>query len=373
MTDDHNEDQFCSEDERCEDACNGFGCYLQPCTVILITVLILLGNTVGIVALATCKSLRDRHGYFLLSLAISDLCTTFVSATSVYPSIVRKWPFSHILCDVTAFLQGFLSEVSLTMIAGMSIERYIAVFYPLQIRRWLTNRRLLLAIMCSWVFLFAIKMFLFFNRYIQTEYDEDLYACLLDSSNGNLVILIITYTVIEVPAFFTISYLSVRVIVHIWRRGRSRDRHRGNVMVSARRNPQWQQTVTVLKVIIIITLTFYLTWIPFIILRILYTSDEDTADQTKRQNDIPQWVEFISYWLLISSSFINVFVYFFVHKKFRTHVKYLFKNLPSSCFKVFTARDGTTDIESSLAEEYQTQIVVPGTCLINDETVTTIL
>lgn len=363
---------FESESSDNEEPVKAVAYILEPLAIVLITVMIFLANTVNIVALSTEKSLRNKHGYFLLSLAISDLCTSFVAAFSIYPSIKREWTFPHVLCEITAFFQGYLTEVSLTMTVGMSVERYIAVFYPLQIRRWLTKKRCLQGIIGAWVGMFVLNIMFCFNQYIDIEYDGDIFACVPDTGSEEHVFLIVSQTVVEIPALFIVSYMSARVVVHMWWRGRRHSRGHAGSFIDSISSPRVQsrQTATALKIIITITLTFYVTWIPFIVLRLWHVKDiEETS-----QEDINHWAEFFTYWLMISSGFTNVFVYCFIHEKFRTHLKALCKKITANYVAMYRNSNRADDhaVELSHSEEYRGQHN-PREIWINEETITTSL
>ncbi|XP_035698484.1 gastrin/cholecystokinin type B receptor-like [Branchiostoma floridae] len=117
-----------------------------------------VGNVLVIFSVARFRRLRSTTNYLLGNLATADLlivalCVPVKAAEFFLPS----WQLGGFLCKATALLQ-FLSVIcSVLTLTCISIERYFAIIYPMQIRSVFTVSRARLLIAAIWVvsFLFA--------------------------------------------------------------------------------------------------------------------------------------------------------------------------------------------------------------------------
>lgn len=117
--------------------------------------MITLGNIAVVMVIASAVSGWSRNSrYFLLSLTGADsafgllimplnLCVSFMKEYNEGPD-----PF----CHVVAFFNATIYSTCMYTLATISLERYIAVFYPLKYSTVLTRRRALLLISFAWIF-----------------------------------------------------------------------------------------------------------------------------------------------------------------------------------------------------------------------------
>ena len=143
----------CSED---------VSCVVKTSAVSLISCLTVVGNLMSLVTLVSTKSLRNCHGYLLISLSLADLFTGLVATTSIYPTIFKKWPHGDLLCFLVASVEASTKKISPLTMTVMSIERYIAVVHPLRYSRIVTKKLVLFSIAIAWCtpIVFYIPLFL---------------------------------------------------------------------------------------------------------------------------------------------------------------------------------------------------------------------
>lgn len=118
-------------------------------------VMVTLGNIAVVMVIASAVSGWSRNSrYFLLSLTGADsafglllmplnLCVSFMKEYNAGPDS---------FCHVVAFFNAAIYSTCMYTLATISLERYIAVFYPLNYSTMLTRRRALLLIAFAWVF-----------------------------------------------------------------------------------------------------------------------------------------------------------------------------------------------------------------------------
>nr|ACV33065.1 histamine responsive receptor [Schistosoma mansoni] len=120
---------------------------------ILSDIFIFGGNLLVISAVVTTKGLRRITDLYIVSLALADLLV----AVLVLPlSIMRQgygyWPYeSHELCIYWLSLNVFLCSASILNLCCISVDRYIAINYPMKYISKRTRRTAFLMIGGAWI------------------------------------------------------------------------------------------------------------------------------------------------------------------------------------------------------------------------------
>lgn len=206
----------------------------------LVAFAIVAGNILTIVAFfGSKKLLQMRASYFLLNLAAADL---LVGAITV-PMYIAL--LSHHLENVTYqsiytavdIASGFASVFTLTAIA---LERLYAFCRPLRHRHVLTDAKCLLIIGIVWIFSFIITTLHLLYKYHVISFDVFFYV-MMSSLSACLF-------------FMSVSYLGIWIRVKFY--FGSQNRASGNDKKIAR-------------MLLTITLTFVVTWLPFHLLNII--------------------------------------------------------------------------------------------------------
>lgn len=124
----------------------------QACFLILIIVAAFLGNCLVVGAVWTSKKLRKSTNYFIVSLAVSDI----LIAITVMPFHVHHylnlmvWNLGSGMCQLWLFMDFLCSTASITNVALISIDRFLALTYPFKYPRIVNNRRCVIAIAAVW-------------------------------------------------------------------------------------------------------------------------------------------------------------------------------------------------------------------------------
>lgn len=130
----------------------------QPLYVIVILILLyglviflaIGGNIVVCYIVLAYQRMRTVTNFFLLNLAISDilkalLCIPFTFVSNI---LLMYWPFGEGLCPIVTYIQSLAVLLSAFTLVSMSLDRYIAIVYPLRPR--MTKLQALLAIGATW-------------------------------------------------------------------------------------------------------------------------------------------------------------------------------------------------------------------------------
>ncbi|TNN04809.1 D(2) dopamine receptor A [Schistosoma japonicum] len=103
------------------------------CFLSFATVIIFFGNLLVILSVATRNRLRRVSDHYIASLAVADfLVSVFVLPFAIIRQNVGYWPFeSAFLCELYISSDIFMCMSSILNLCCISIDRYIAIGYPL--------------------------------------------------------------------------------------------------------------------------------------------------------------------------------------------------------------------------------------------------
>lgn len=137
--------------------------WIQRVAVPLIMVIGLFGNLITIIIM-TRRRMRSTTNMYLAALAFVDmlyLVLTFVLGLSHYPNMAeRKYYFYWRLKPFLMMLTDACSNTSVWLTVTFTIERYIAVKYPMRGKVWCTEARAkkLIAFVFAFSILFALPV-----------------------------------------------------------------------------------------------------------------------------------------------------------------------------------------------------------------------
>ena len=150
---------------------------------LLVNTTALLGNLLVCTAIYRNKRLRSVTGFFMLSLAISDvLMATLCMPLSVGASLAGGWVYGDSACQVQGYLINTLAAVSLHTMALTAIHRYFRVVRSETCRKLFTKKRTVFLISAVWLtvlFVPALEMVL---GAIVFVFHQGKVICFIDSS-----------------------------------------------------------------------------------------------------------------------------------------------------------------------------------------------
>lgn len=136
---------------------------IEVIVIILVTgimsFVIITGNLLIMIAYGINKKLRVMNNYFLVSLSIAD----FLIGVLVIPFyttyvLIGNWTGTIIGCDLWLSLDYGLTTSSTLHLLLISLDRYLAVKYPLVYRVHRRSRKVLFALFVVWIISFTIWM-----------------------------------------------------------------------------------------------------------------------------------------------------------------------------------------------------------------------
>lgn len=103
---------------------------------ISIFVIALLGNGVVCYIVYSSPRMKTVTNYFIVNLAVGDILMSLFCVPFSFFSILllQYWPFGSLLCHLVNYSQTVSVLVSAYTLVAISIDRYIAILWPLRPR-----------------------------------------------------------------------------------------------------------------------------------------------------------------------------------------------------------------------------------------------
>ncbi|XP_061703134.1 uncharacterized protein LOC133514982 [Syngnathoides biaculeatus] len=123
-------------------------------TILYIPVMLLglLGNVLTILVVSLRPHMRSSTYLYLSSMAVSDLMILLLLPLDLYKLWrPRPWPLGDLACKMTMFLSECCTFCTILHITFLSLERYVAVCWPMTTKTWVTRRRTRALIGCLWL------------------------------------------------------------------------------------------------------------------------------------------------------------------------------------------------------------------------------
>lgn len=122
----------------------------------IMSLVIITGNLLIMIAYGINKKLRVMNNYFLVSLSIADFLIGLLSIPSYTTYVLLGNWTGTLSCDIWLSLDYGLTTSSALHLLLISLDRYLAVKYPLVYRVHRRSRKVLFALFVVWIISFTI-------------------------------------------------------------------------------------------------------------------------------------------------------------------------------------------------------------------------
>ena len=296
-------------------------------TILLVS---FIANIILIVVIYKNKQLQKSINYFVFNMAVSDLFTPLtimpikiveIISRSESWKVDRPWILGNILCKLCYFLPDVSLVVSIESLLLISMDRFIAVVFPLR-AKLISSRVRLTSIVCTWIIAIAVHAHYFYTfklfPYENKSYCNLYWGPTFDHVETNKRYVIATFiTFILVPiCLFTIVYGTI-----MWTLKTKFEKFKSEGQLSCHQRHRDQQLTTVVRMSVTIMMAFVFCMIPQLIS--LFTRafvwDWKVPPICVFRTVIP----FIATFMIHSWSAINPCICFVFHKNYRNSLKHM--------------------------------------------------
>ncbi|KAL9975315.1 hypothetical protein ACROYT_G012468 [Oculina patagonica] len=271
----------------------------------ILIVIDIVGNCLVCAIIKKNRDMRTPMNYLLVNLAVADILFAAFIAPDIFFALTSTHPegmVGTVLCKLltggnVAYIASASSVVTLVAIA---VERYYAVVYPLGDKGELTERKLKVIIIGSWIFPFLFCMPAFLIRNVKRNICEITWIGRLSKAYHWM------WFVFVIPSLALMVGFYSRVVYTLWFK-RNDDNQLTNQQRGATRV---RKRVTLM--VVTVTALFGVCWLTDIITHavdgvVSYSIDKD--------------VYTVTHTMILFSSAANPFLYALVNQSFREKIK----------------------------------------------------
>ncbi|NWU76792.1 GHSR protein, partial [Onychorhynchus coronatus] len=294
---------------------------------VLLFVIGIIGNLMTMLVVSRFRDMRTTTNFYLSSMAFSDLLIFLCMPLDLFRLWqYRPWNFGDLLCKLFQFISESCTYSTILNITALSVERYVAICFPLRAKVIITKGKVKLIILFLWAvsFISAGPIFILVgvehengtNPLSTNECRATEYAI----RSGLLTIMVWTSSIFFFLPVFCLTVLYSLIGRKLWRRKR---KNIGlNTVIRDKNN---KQTVKMLAVVVF---AFILCWLPFHVGRYLFSKSFEAGSW--EITVISQYCNLVSFVLFYLSAAINPILYNIMSKKYRVAACRLFglKPLP---------------------------------------------
>ncbi|XP_059142593.1 adenosine receptor A2b-like [Physella acuta] len=207
----------------------------------------------------------NSNNIFLLSLAIFDFLLGFVALPILVmtrvPSLNSVIAGNKYLCLFKSASIGFSASGSLYSLLIISVDRYLAILFPLKYKTWVTTERAVKVVAGLWVYtLFRVSLpALGWNTYNSTEPRlsmrcemtkslPSLYITIFISYPGQVLLLISTLINIHITVIVYRQIKSFKMEKSVW---------------TTEQIQTFDARISSIKITLVLTVLFIILWVPF--------------------------------------------------------------------------------------------------------------
>lgn len=119
------------------------------CTVLFLVGVV--GNVMTILVVSKYRDMRTTTNLYLCSMAVSDLLIFLCMPLDLYRMWrYRPWRLGDLLCKLFQFVSESCTYSTILSITALSVERYLAVCFPLRAKALVTKKRVRALILVLW-------------------------------------------------------------------------------------------------------------------------------------------------------------------------------------------------------------------------------
>ncbi|CAL8273452.1 unnamed protein product [Merluccius merluccius] len=302
-----------------------------------------VGNVMTILVVSKYRDMRTTTNLYLGSMAVSDLLIFLCMPPDLYRMWrYRPWRFGDALCKLFQFVSESCTYSTILSITALSVERYLAICFPLRAKALVTKRRVRALILLLWAVSLTSAGPVFVmvgverdqgwgwgaggnESFALFEGDEgeeraggDTRECKMTHyavESGLMGAMVWLSSVFFFMPVFCLTVLYGLIGRRLWQR------HRENSIGSrvAHRDKSNRQTI---KMLVVVVLAFVLCWLPFHVGRYLQFRSLDAPSPLL--SALSEYCSLVSVVLFYLSAAINPILYNTMSWKYRCAAVRLF-------------------------------------------------
>ncbi|KAM6908997.1 G-protein coupled receptor 26-like [Xenentodon cancila] len=176
--------------------------------IFVVAVVSLLSNLLVLLCFVHSTEIRRQvPGVFTMNLSFCNILITVLNMPATLVGIIRnQQPFGDCICHTVSFLETFLTANTMLSMAALSIDRWIAVVFPLSYATKMRYKDALIMVCYSWLHSFTFSLTALLFSWV--DYSDVYASCTLQSSEeGSDRIKFTIFTIVFHTTSFMLSLL----------------------------------------------------------------------------------------------------------------------------------------------------------------------
>ncbi|XP_053981949.1 RYamide receptor-like [Hylaeus volcanicus] len=276
-------------------------------------VIALIGNGLVCYVVYSSPRMKTVTNFFIVNLALGDMLMALfcVPPSFISTLILQYWPFGQKLCPTVNYLQAVSVLVSAYTLVAISIDRYIAIMWPLKPK--LSKRQAQFLILAVWMLAMTISIPIAVvsqlsqpslkHKVCKQYVCEEMWPSMKNKYYYSIALLVLQYVIPIMVLMFT--YTSIAVMVWGKRPPGEAENVRDQRMARSKRK--------MVKMMVTVVIVFTICWLPYNILMLIMDNNEATANWS----GLP-FIWTVLHWLAMSHSCYNPVIYCWMNARFRS-------------------------------------------------------
>ncbi|XP_027869538.1 substance-K receptor [Xiphophorus couchianus] len=284
----------------------------------LIILVSITGNVTVIWIILAHRRMRTVTNYFIVNLAFSDASmATFNTLFNFVYALHNDWYFGLGYCRFQNFFPIMAMFSSIYSMAAISVDRYMAIIHPLKPRLSSTSTKVVIALI--WIVAFSLAFPQCY--YSVTTFYYPRTVCMVDWPDDYGGTHQLSYQFAVILLIYLLPLLVMLVTYSLV----GRSLWGGHIPGEATEHYHSQITAKrkVVKMMVVVVVTFALCWLPYHVYFILGSFNRDIY----KQHYIQQ-VYLAIFWLAMSSTMYNPIIYCCLNQRFRAGFRHAFAWCP---------------------------------------------
>ncbi|CAH2076139.1 unnamed protein product, partial [Iphiclides podalirius] len=246
------------------------------------------------------KEMHTATNYYLFNLAVSDLIVTL----TLFLGALDSFEYGHWSCKVNIFFTLVLWNNSVLTITVLSVERYVAIWYPLRQKSLSVWRRVLKIITGIWIMAVVVTIPDIWSVNI-VKTSHSLFCSIVPTPVARVINGVMGIVTFAVPLMImTVVYIMIAIKVNVAQSSKS-----GSKVFNHRDDGRRVNKLVTL------TLSFILCWLPYFVIRILIF-----ALEIYQLLALVKWWSLLQRLMILNSSFslvLNPILFSLISTKFK--------------------------------------------------------
>ena len=175
--------------------------------IVVVAIVSLLSNLLVLLCFVHSTEIRRQvPGIFTMNLSFCNILITILNMPTTLVGIIRnQQPFGNCLCHTVSFLETFLTANTMLSMAALSIDRWIAVVFPLSYSSKMRYKDAVIMVCYSWLYSLTFSLIALLFSWV--DYSHIYASCTLHLTEESDRIKFTVFTVVFHATSFVLSLL----------------------------------------------------------------------------------------------------------------------------------------------------------------------